>query len=126
MIGLGRSVRVFAYAQPVDMRKGFNGLAVLVAQELGQELLRGDVYLFVGRSLRRAKALYFDGTGLCLLSKRLEKGRFARLWGRAEGEPVEMTLSELGLYLEGSELLAKKRLAPPKLEQKDLAVSFSI
>ncbi|MFB1485498.1 IS66 family insertion sequence element accessory protein TnpB, partial [Corallococcus sp. RDP092CA] len=68
---LTRAVRVFAYAAPVDMRRGFDGLSALVEQQLGQQLLKGDVFLFVGRCRRRAKVLHFDGTGLVLLTKRL-------------------------------------------------------
>jgi transposase len=64
-----RAVRVFAYAAPVDMRKGFDGLGALVEQQLGRQLLKGDVFLFVGRCRRRAKVLHFDGTGLVLLTR---------------------------------------------------------
>jgi transposase len=124
MIGVTRAVRVFAYGAPVDMRRGFNGLATMVEHELGHDILRGDVYLFVGRTCRRAKVLYFDGTGLCLLAKRLEKGRFARPWARKGGEAMLMTLSELALFLEGGELLERKALAPPALEKKDLAMQI--
>lgn len=126
MIGLTRAVRVFAYAGPIDMRRGFDGLAALVTEALGHDLLRGDVYLFVGKSRRRAKVLYFDGTGLCLLAKRLETGHFARLWDRVEdGAGIEMTLSELALFLEGSELV-EKRIAPPALSAADLAPSIAM
>ncbi len=124
MIGLTRAVRVFAYGAPVDMRRGFNGLAAMVEQEIGHDLLRGDVYVFVGRSCRRAKVLYFDGTGLCLLAKRLEKSRFARPWSREEGAVMSLTLSELALFLEGGQLLEKKALAPPTFERKDLAMQI--
>jgi len=78
VLTLTRAVRVFACAAPADMRKGFDGLGALVEQQLGGQLLKGDVFLFVGRCRRRAKVLYFDGTGLLLLTKRLFKGRFAR------------------------------------------------
>lgn len=126
MIGLTRAVRVFAYGAPVDLRKGFNGLSALVEQEMKHNLLDGDVYLFLGRKPRRAKVLYFDGTGLCLLAKRLERGRFARPWERSVGGVVSLTLSELALFLEGSELVGRKSLAPPTFEQKELAVKIPI
>lgn len=126
MIGVTRAVRVFAYGTPVDMRRGFNGLAAMVEHEMGHDLLRGDVYLFVGRSCRRAKVLYFDGTGLCLLAKRLEKGRFARPWMREKSAAISLTLSELALFLEGGELLEKKSLAPPALERKELAMQIPV
>jgi transposase len=124
VIGLTRVVRVVAYSGPVDLRKGFNGLSALVEQEMKHKLLDGDVYLFVGRKPRRAKVLYFDGTGLCLLSKRLERGRFARPWERSGGSVVTLTLSELALFLEGSELVGRRSLAPPTFEAKNLAVKI--
>jgi len=126
MIGLGRAVRVFAYAAPVDMRKGFEGLSALVTNELGHDLLRGDVFLFVARRRRRAKVIQFDGTGLCLLAKRLDKGLFARIWERADGSPVELTLPELALFLEGCALIGEKRLSPAVLDEKELAVADRI
>ena len=60
-----------------------------------------------------AKVLLWDGTGLCLYQKRLERGRFASLWRRGEQETFEMTLSELALFLEGSTLAGAFRLSPP-------------
>lgn len=103
---------MFAFGEPVDMRKSFDTLSALVTNTLKKELLSGDVFLFVGRDRRRAKALFWDGTGLCLYSKRLEKGRFAPLWKRdAQGVPT-MTMSELSLFLEGSELVGKVSLSP--------------
>ena len=74
MIGSTRSVRVFAYSQPADMRKGFDGLYGLVREHLKRDPLSGDMYLFVSGNRRRAKVLMWDGTGLCLYAKRLEKG----------------------------------------------------
>jgi transposase len=124
VIGLTRAVRVFAYGAPVDLRKGYNGLSALVEQEMKHRLLDGDVYLFLGRKPRRAKVLYFDGTGLCLLAKRLESGRFARPWERSGGAVLSLTLSELALFLEGSELIGRKSLAPPPFSEKELAVKI--
>lgn len=126
MIGLTRAVRVFAYGAPVDLRKGYNGLSALVEQEMKHRLLDGDVYLFLGRKPRRAKVLYFDGTGLCLLAKRLETGQFARPWERSGGAVLSLTLSELALFLEGSELIGRKSLAPPTFSEKELAVKVPI
>jgi transposase len=126
MIGLTRAMRVFAYGAPVDLRKGFNGLSGLVEQEMKHRLLDGDVYLFLGGNPRRAKVLYFDGTGLCLLAKRLETGQFARPWQRSGGAVLSLTLSELALFLEGSELIGRKSLAPPTFDEKGLAVEIPI
>ena len=79
MITPSRSVRVFGYPAPCDMRKGYDSLGALVRDSLEQELLYGDMFLFVARNRKRAKVLFFDGTGLFLLCVRLEKGTFASL-----------------------------------------------
>lgn len=112
MIGSTRQVSVYAYACPVDMRKSFDTLAVLVTKELRRELLSGDVYVFVGKTRRRAKVLYWDGTGLCLFAKRMEKGRFAAPWERSKDGELRWTMSELSLFLEGSELVGRVALSP--------------
>ena len=81
MIGLSRRVRVFAYTRPVDMRKQYDGLYALVVAELKADPLSGDLFLFTNRRRTRAKVLLWDGTGLCIYQKRLERGRFALLCG---------------------------------------------
>jgi transposase len=123
---LTRAVRVFACAGPVDMRQGFDGLSAVVEQQLGGQVLQGDVFLFVGRSRRLAKVLYFDGTGLVLLTKRLFQGRFARPWPEAGEASVELTVSELSLFLEGCELAGRWKLSPPPFEEKTLAVGAEL
>lgn len=112
MIGSTRQLRVFAHGEPVDMRNGFDGLAALVAQQLGRDVLRGDVFLFVSRTRRRAKVLFWDGTGLVVYAKRLERGRFTAPWRTPGRSAVEMTLSELALFLEGSHLAGRIQLSP--------------
>ena len=120
MLGLSRKLRVFAYGSPTDMRKSFNTLAALVLA-MGQDVVAGDAFLFVGKGRRRAKVLWFDGTGLCLLAKRLEKGRFAAAW-----ENAELTSSELVLFLEGSEAVGQVKLSPAAFAlETDGRVAFS-
>jgi transposase len=114
VIGSTRQLRVFAYGQPCDMRKHYDSLAVIVTGQMGRELLSGDLYLFVGKNRKRAKVLYFDGTGLCLFAKRLEKGRFAALWECADR--CVLTLNELGLFLDGSEVVGRLPLSPAVYE----------
>ncbi len=114
--------QVFAYAGPVDMRKGYDSLAALVEQDLDQNVLSGDLFLFVARNRVRAKVLVFDGSGLCLLAKRLEKGRFACLWRDRRGPVLRLSRAELGLFLEGSQAVGRKRLVPENLDKKELAI----
>ena len=114
--------RVYAYAGPVDMRKGYDSLAALVEQDMGRDVLSGDLFLFVARNRVRAKVLVFDGSGLCLLAKRLEKGRFACLWRDRRGGVLRLSRGELGLFLEGSQVVGRKRLVPEGLTKKELAI----
>jgi len=117
MIGSTRQLRVFAYSEPVDMRKGYDGLSALVAGTLRQDPVSGDVFLFVSKNRQRAKALLWDGTGLCIFAKRLERGRFAKLW-QGDGATVELTMSELQLFLEGSDQVGRVALSPPVFDAK--------
>ena len=112
MVGAMRHGRVFVYREPVDMRKSYDTLAALVEGPMKKSLLSGDVFVFVGRRRKRAKALYFDGTGLCLLCKRLETGHFAAPWKRPGEGPLPLTMNELALLLEGSDLALRVRLSP--------------
>jgi transposase len=120
VIGSTRAVRVLAYGAPTDMRKGYEGLSGLVRNELGRDILSGELYLFTNAQRSRAKVLLFDGTGLCIYMKRLDKGRFAKLW-RSEGSALSLTMSELSLFLEGSELVGRRALSPAPITHADLA-----
>lgn len=120
MIGTSRALCVYAYTEPCDMRKSFNTLSAVVEHRMKRSVLTGDLYLFVSRDRKRAKVLYFDGTGMCLFSKRLEKGHFAPVWNRKKQGGLELTPSELSLLIEGSESVARLSLSPPLLRQADL------
>jgi transposase len=122
MIGSTRSVRVYAYSVAVDMRKGYEGLSALVRQKLSSDPMSGDLYLFVNARRKRAKVLLYDGTGMCIYMKRLDKGRFASPWDRGEGGTLKLTLSELSLFLEGSELVFFRRLSPEPIGEDDMRV----
>lgn len=121
MIPTLRHARVWAYPAPCDLRKGFNGLTGLVRQHLCREVLTGDVFLFVNRGGHAAKVLYWDGTGLCVLHKRLQ-GRFPRLWRRPDSTAtgISLTPSELGLFLEGCKLLERHALGAEDLTSRFL------
>lgn len=121
MIGLPRGLSVFAMSEPVDMRKSFDTLAAVVSLLMKRDVLTGDLFLFVSKDRKRAKVLYFDGTGMCLFAKRLDKGQFSAPWKQRR---VEMTLSELALFIEGSEA-TRHPLSPPLLRHADLTQKFS-
>ena len=102
MIGSTRNIKVFACAHPTDLRKGFDGLYALARDVLKQDPLSGHAFVFVSRNQRRCKVLTYDGTGLCIFMKRIERGQFVAPWERATESTIEMTMSELALFLEGS------------------------
>jgi transposase len=74
MIAIPRTVRVWAYRAPVDLRKGYNGLVGIVKQRLGRDVLDGDLFLFANRKRTGCKVLMWDGTGLCIFMKRWNEG----------------------------------------------------
>lgn len=111
-MSLLKSGQVFAYPEPCDMRKSFNTLSALVLG-LKQDVLSGALFVFVARNRKRAKVLYYDGTGLCLLAKRLDQGTFAPLWKRDA-----LTESELRLFLDGSKFVVRENLIPKKKKQE--------
>jgi len=126
MMGLGHATRVWAYPEPADLRRGYNGLYGLVQSGLGRDPLSGELFLFVNRRRSSCKVLFWDGTGLVILMKRLERGRFAAPWLRqVEGRGVQMTGSELALFLEGCSLVGKQTLSPPAVVIRPLAESQS-
>ena len=115
MLPLPRRYQVIAYTAPADMRKGFDTLSALIREGLGRNPTNGDLYLFVSRNRIRAKVILWDGTGSCLYVKRLEKGHFACLW-KLEGDgELELSHSELALFLEGSQEVGRRRLSPPPI-----------
>lgn len=112
ILGTSRAVRVFAYPEPADLRKGYDGLFGLVKTGLGRDPLSGDLFLFCSRRRHACKVLVWDGTGLCIFQKRLERGRFASLFRDATAAVVELTASELALFIEGCELVGRRALSP--------------
>jgi transposase len=125
VIGFPRGLTVYAFDEPCDMRKSFDTLTALVTEQMKRDVLTGDLFLFVARDRRRAKVLYFDGTGMCLLAKRLEKGQFSAAWKRAKSRSgFAMTMSELALFIEGSEVATRVPLSPTLLTKTDLRTKF--
>jgi transposase len=120
MISLPRGLVVYAYGDACDMRKSFTTLSALVTEGMKRDVLSGDLFLFVSRDRKRTKVLYYDGTGLCLFAKRLDRGHFVAVWKRhRRSELLELTLSELALFVEGSPAL-KQPLSPALIRRADL------
>ena len=101
MLSLPSTVRVFVAVQPVDGRKGIDGLAALVRSVLRNDPLDGSLYVFFSRRRDRARVLYFSHNGSWLLSKRLERGCFHLPWELADGPAAHAIEStQLQLILE--------------------------
>lgn len=103
MFGLGPATKIYLAAQAVDMRKGFEGLYGLVRDHLGQDPLSGHLFLFTNRTHTRVKALVWDGSGLWVCAKRLERGRFRWPETKDVGS-VLMRPEELAMLINGMDL----------------------
>ncbi|MEM9864870.1 MAG: IS66 family insertion sequence element accessory protein TnpB [Myxococcota bacterium] len=114
MIGSTRALVAYAYPKPADLRKGYNGLFGLVEDALLRDPMSGAYFLFVNKRRTSCKVLHWDGTGLCLYCKRLEQGRFAKLWRDEDADELELTATELSLFLEGSALIGRRRRVSPQ------------
>jgi transposase len=99
MIGLPVGTRIWIAAGVTDLRRGFTGLSGMVQTVLQESPFSGHVFLFRGRRGDLIKMLWFDGDGLCLFAKRLERGRF--LWPQATSGTVSLTPAQLSMLLEG-------------------------
>ena len=95
------------------MRRGFHGLSAQVQNVLEQQPLSGHVFVFRGKRGDMVKVLWFDGDGLCLLAKRLERGRF--VWPKAPGGSVSLSSAQLSMLLEGIDWRTPLRTAQPVL-----------
>jgi transposase len=111
VFGIGPATRIYLAAGATDMRKSFEGLFGLVRDRLSCDPLSGHIFLFSNAQRNRLKLLFWDGSGLWVCAKRLEKGRFR--WPAAEGEESKITVSheELMLLIGGIDLAQTRRRA---------------
>ena len=113
MIGLPANTRVWIAAGHTDMRKGFNGLAALVQTALERQPYSGHVFVFRGKRGDIIKVLWYDGQGLVLLSKRLERGRF--VWPQAGSGAISLAPAQLSMLLEGIDWRMPARTWQPEM-----------
>ena len=109
MISLAPGTKVFLACSPIDLRAGFNGLAAKVQQMIGQDPFGGSLYIFRGKRGDYFKALYWDGSGLWLLAKRLEKGRF--VWPPVVDGAMMLTPAQMAVLVEAMDW--RRTVAPP-------------
>jgi transposase len=99
VIGPTGQVRVLVATKPVDFRKGMDGLAALVKEQLRSDPFSGAIYVFRAKRADRVKLIWWDGTGLCLFAKRLEDDKFR--WPKIEDGVMRLTAAQLQALVEG-------------------------
>lgn len=109
MIALPPGTKVFLACRPIDLRAGFDGLAARVQQIIGADPFSGHVFLFRGKRGHYLKGLYWDGSGLCLFAKRLERHKF--VWPPIVDGTLTLTPGQLSLLLEAMDW--RRTVAPP-------------
>lgn len=110
-------IRVLVATKPVDFRKGMDGLAALVKEQLKADPFCGVIYCFRSKRADRVKLIFWDGTGLCLFAKRLEDGKFR--WPRIEDGVMRLSAAQLAALVEGldwSRVHVAKSLRPQTVQ----------
>ena len=103
MIVLNRRTKVFFCKEPTDMRMGFDGLFCRVKEHIQEDPFSGHLFVFLNKRRSTCKALIYDGTGLIVIAKRLERGLFSTINPHLPGKIV-LTQAEFNLFLEGADL----------------------
>jgi transposase len=111
MISFNRRTKVYVCKEPADMRASYDTLFAKARGVLGQDPFSGHLFLFINSRRTSIKCLFYDGTGLVILAKRLERGLFSRINPMHRGE-LTMTAAEFALFFEGADLEA--RFIPPR------------
>jgi len=110
VLTLPSAVRIYVAAEPVDLRRGFDGLAAATRSLMGADPLSGHVFVFLNRRRNRVKLLVWDRSGWLVVYKRLERGTFSLPMDPVPGQRhVEVDAGELGLMLEGLDLRGARR-----------------
>ncbi len=115
MIALPSQTKIWIAAGVTDLRRGFTGLSALVQTKLEKSPMSGQVFIFRGRRGDLVKLIWFDGDGLCLFAKRLERGKF--VWPRATEGSVSLTRAQLSMLLEGIDWRRPERTWDPRSSQ---------
>ena len=103
------AARIYLYAKDVDMRRSFDGLMAIVQTEFDKDIRQGDFFLFINKRRDRLKILWWDGDGLAIFMKRLERGTYQRPLADNNHNHVQMDRTEFALLLSGIELTSVKR-----------------
>jgi transposase len=103
------TVRIFVSTQPTDMRRSFDGLAMMTRENMGQDPLSGHLFVFFNRRGDRVKIMFWDRSGFCIWYKRLEQGVFRLPQSIVNTPNPEVEVADLSLILEGIDLSSARR-----------------
>jgi len=117
VIALNRRTKIFVCKEATDMRSSYDSLFSRVKSTLQKDPFSGHLFLFVNRVRTSCKCLYYDGTGLVIISKRLERGTFSRINPFYRDEVV-LTEAEFGLFFEGANLEKRFIESPREIRKK--------
>lgn len=121
MISFNRRTKIFVSREPTDMRASYDTLFSKAKVILNQDPFSGHLFLFINSKRNSIKCLYYDGTGLVIISKRMEQGMFSRINPMFKGEIV-LTAAEFGLFFEGADL-EKRFIESPREIKKSFPMS---
>ena len=120
MIALNRRTKIFISKEPTDMRSSYDSLFMKAKEVLKQDPFSGHLFVFMNKRRSSCKCLYYDGTGLVLICKRLEKGLFAKMNPHYAGDVV-LTQAEFNLFFEGSDI-NKRFIESPREIKKEARI----
>jgi len=113
VLTLPPSVRIYLSVEPVDLRRGHDGLSGIVRGQWEMDLFAGHLFVFLGRRGDRCKILFWDRQGMCLYAKKLDRGRF--IWPQAKDGVVKLTMAQLSMLLESIDWRATAWTARPEV-----------
>ena len=122
MIALNRRTKIYVSKEPTDMRASYDSLFSKARDVLNKDPFSGHLFVFINKRRTSCKCLYYDGTGLVIVSKRMERGVFAKInpWHRGE---VILTQAEFNLFFEGADLNKRFIESPAQISTKRLPAS---
>lgn len=120
MIAMNRRTKIFVYKNPTDMRSSYDSLTLLVKDVLKQDPFSGHLFLFISSRRNSIKCLYYDGTGMVIVSKRLEKKLFSKINPFFNREII-LTPAEFSLFFEGADLNKRFIESPEHIKKLEAA-----
>lgn len=124
MIALNRRTKVFLSKEPADMRAGYDSLFLRVKDVIKQDPFSGHLFVFLNKRRSSCKCLYYDGTGLVIIGKRLEEGQFARV-NPFHSNDIVLTQAEFNLFFEGADINKRFIESPREVKKSTLQLAVN-